>query len=234
MYKVYCDFDSTITVNDVWHSLFTKYGEPSAFTVWEEFNLGTKTAAECIEAACRTVRAANAEEVLKDTEAEPLRPGFVQFEKFCREKRIDLTVVSDGFSGYVRPILAKHKLDLDYYTNDVELTPEGSLSVGFPHARESCRMCGCCTCGVLLSTSADNDTVVFVGDGYSDVCPVRMADVVFARGSLLAFCSENGIPHHPFEDFATVQEILAKYIVERPKYKRDQAMKRRKELYMLE
>jgi 2-hydroxy-3-keto-5-methylthiopentenyl-1-phosphate phosphatase len=106
--------------------------------------------------------------------------------------------------------------------------------VEFPHQRESCSHCACCKCAQLLTSSADEDTLVYVGDGYSDVCPVRMADVVFARDHLLTFCSTNGIPHHPFHDFTEVQAILANYLKDRPKYRRQQAALRKKELLMLE
>ncbi|MEI8135056.1 MAG: 2-hydroxy-3-keto-5-methylthiopentenyl-1-phosphate phosphatase, partial [bacterium] len=91
-----------------------------------------------------------------------------------------------------------------------------------------------CKCGTILTTSADEDTVVYIGDGYSDHCPVEIADVVFARSMLSKFCSKNGIPYHSFEDFFQVKEILEKVMVERPKYKRLEASKKRMEMYKTE
>jgi 2-hydroxy-3-keto-5-methylthiopentenyl-1-phosphate phosphatase len=38
MYKVYCDFDATVTVNDVWDVLFKRFGTPEANAIWQKFN----------------------------------------------------------------------------------------------------------------------------------------------------------------------------------------------------
>jgi len=234
MYKIFVDFDATVTVNDIWHRLFSRFGKPQAFEIWKEFGRGKMTAAECIRVACSTVEGADPEEALAMFEQEPLREGFPEFVQFCKENNLDLRIVSDGFSGYIRPMLEHNNLDVPYYANDIELTQEGVLSIDFRYGRESCRHCASCKCAHIMSASADEDTVVYIGDGYSDVCPVQMTDVVFARDTLLTFCSKNGIPHHPFEDFHTVQHILKNYLKDRPKYKREQARRRRNDLYMIE
>lgn len=235
MYKVYCDFDATVVTSDVWHELFHRFGRPEAFTIWREFNAGNMRAAECIEFACRTVQNADRPSVLELFRKQPLREGFPQFAQFCQTNRLELRIVSDGFSGYIRPILELHGLDhIPYWTNDVELSDAGTLDVSFRHQREGCRHCGACKCALLLTTSADDDTIVYIGDGYSDVCPVQMADVVFARDKLLVYCNEHSIPHHPFQDFHEVQHILANYLAERPKYARRHARHRRKELIAIE
>jgi 2-hydroxy-3-keto-5-methylthiopentenyl-1-phosphate phosphatase len=234
MYKVYCDFDATVTENDVWNVLFTQFGQPSAFTIWEEFNQGRLTAADCIRFACNTVHGADPKIAESLFRSQALRSGFTDFHKFCVDNKIELHIVSDGFSAYIRPILEENNLDIPFHANNIEVTSHGTLSVDFQNARESCEACGSCKCAKLLETSSDDDTIVYVGDGYSDVCPVKMADVVFARDTLLRFCSKNGIPHHPFADFFEVRDILSNYLMDRPKYKREQARRQRKALYMLE
>ena len=235
MYKIYCDFDSTITVHDFWHKLFARFGKPAAFEAWQEFDAGIQTAAECIRTACETVENVDREEMIEFFLSEPLREGFLEFASFCKERELPLHVVSDGFSLYIRPVLEKHRLSyLPVWTNDIELTESGSLQVDFRHQREGCRRCGACKCALLLTSSSDEDTIVYVGDGYSDWCPVRMADVVFARDTLLKQCSEQGIPYHPFNDFHEVQAILKNYLRDRPKYRREQAHRRRNELIMME
>ena len=39
------------------------------------------------------------------------------------------------------------------------------------------------------------------GDGLSDLCMARRADVVFARGGLARLCAAEGIAYHPLDDF---------------------------------
>lgn len=234
MYKVYCDFDATVTVNDVWDSLFQKFGKPEATTIWQKFNTGEMTAAECIRFACSTVSNADQSEVIQLFQSQELRPGFVEFYSYCRANDIDLTIVSDGFTAYIRPILTQHCIDVPYYCNDVEVTDSGTLSVEFRHGRESCRRCGACKCGAIVTTSSDTDTIVYIGDGYSDHCPVELSDIVFARDMLKSFCYKRSIPHHDFEDFFFIQERLQKYILEQPKYKRNAADKHRQKLFITE
>jgi len=221
-------------MNDIWDTLFKNFGDPMAFKVWEKFNTGEYTAAQCITEACTTVKNADPEAMKALFIQEPLRPGFIEFTEFCRSNQIPLTIVSDGFSNYIRQIFEHHGINIPFYTNTVELTEDGSFLVEFPHARESCRFCGACKCGTILTTSADEDTVVYIGDGYSDHCPVEISDVVFARSMLSHFCEKNGIPYHPFDDFFQIQEILRKYLLERPKYKRLEGSKKRKDLYKIE
>jgi 2-hydroxy-3-keto-5-methylthiopentenyl-1-phosphate phosphatase len=234
VYKIFCDFDATVTQNDVWHVLFTKYGKPLAFDIWKEFGRGHKTAAECIRIACSTVEGVDPADALAMFQAEPLRAGFVEFAKFCEEKQLDLRIVSDGFNGYIRPILEQNNLSIPYYANDIEVADDGTLTVNFQHSRESCRHCGSCKCAHLLAHAADEDTIVYIGDGYSDMCPVQMSDIVFARDQLLKHCEAMSIQHHPFHDFYEVQAMLDKYHKTRPKYQRTMAQRRRKELVTIE
>ena len=234
MYKVYCDFDATVTENDIWDVLFRHFGKPEAFTVWQRFNTGEFSAAECIRFACSTVENADPEIALALFESQPLRSGFLEFVSFCKDNNIDLRIVSDGFSMYIRPILAKYGLHIPYHANDVEIEADGRLSANFRNARESCRKCGACKCAAITESSSDDDTIVYVGDGYSDVCPVEIADVVFARDMLSRHCDKHSIAHHQFEDFFQIQERMQSYIKERPKYKKDRALKARKNLYTIE
>lgn len=234
MYHIYCDFDATVTIDDIWDLLFKQFGDPQAFLVWKKFNTGEYTASQCITEACATVTGANKEAMLELFHSQQLRPGFKEFTGFCAESGIKLTIVSDGFSLYIRPILEKHGIDIPFHANTIELTSAGNLRVEFENARESCRKCGACKCAAIMSSSADEDTIVYIGDGYSDVCPIEISDIVFARDMLRKFCSEKGIPYHPFEDFYTIKEILQKHLVERPKYKRKEALKNRNKLYILE
>ncbi len=234
MYKVYCDFDATVTNNDLWHLLFTKYGKPEAFTIWKEFGRGKMTASECIAFACSTVSRIDRAEAEALFTQETIRPGFKEFTEFLSEKGIELSIVSDGFSCYIRPILEANDLLVPYHANDIEITDEGELSIDFKNGRESCRACAACKCGHIISTSGDDDTIVYVGDGYSDVCPIEISDIVFARDTLLRTCGEKGIPHHPFNDFFQVREILKNYLKDRPKYKREQARRARKQLVINE
>jgi len=45
---------------------------------------------------------------------------------------------------------------------------------------------------------------VFIGDGLSDRCGARAADVVYAKGDLTAWCARAGIAALPYATFADI------------------------------
>src|SRR5665213_652609 len=230
MYKIYSDFDETITTRDVGSQILAQFGTPIAFEVWKDFDAGGKNAAECLQIACESVRGMRSEDVMEIAIGQKLRSGFKEFAEYCKSKEIPLHIDSDGFSCYIREILERNSLShLPIWANTIEVADDGTLLHDFTHQREGCDRCASCKCALLLATSDDSDTIVYIGDGYSDWCPAQMADVVFATRDLKRQCGELGIPHHPFEDFHEVQAILSNYLKERPKYRREQAHCRRKE-----
>ncbi len=235
MYRIYCDFDETVTTRDVGSQILARFGTPVAFDIWKDFDAGIRTPAECLRIACETARDITDIGIEAIIEAQVLRSGFVEFVSFCRERSIPLTIVSDGFSIYIRQILARVGLGyIPIWTNTIERNDLGTLDVTFEHEREGCKHCASCKCAGMITTSEESDTIVYLGDGYSDWCPSSLADVVFATRDLKRQCGELGIPHHPFNDFFEVRAILENYLQERPKYRREQAHRRRKELITIE
>jgi 2-hydroxy-3-keto-5-methylthiopentenyl-1-phosphate phosphatase len=50
--------------------------------------------------------------------------------------------------------------------------------------------------------------VALVGNGASDLCAARVADLVLARDTLAALCRAEGIPHVAWRDLAEVRAAL--------------------------
>ena len=127
----------------------------------------------------------------------------VMGDALASEHRV--TVVSDGFGFYVRPVCAP--LGLDVLTNDVDFTT-GDLR--FPHED---RCCPCASCGVckqapIKDAKYEGFTTALVGDGISDRKAAALADVVFAKGPLARWCRLAGVPVVEFDTLADVREAL--------------------------
>jgi 2-hydroxy-3-keto-5-methylthiopentenyl-1-phosphate phosphatase len=84
----------------------------------------------------------------------------------------------------------------------------------------------------MLAQSADEDIVVYVGDGFSDRCPVNYADIVFAKRHLIKHCQQQNITYHEFQNFGDVQKKLEEVLQrKRIRHRREAAMARR-DVYM--
>jgi 2-hydroxy-3-keto-5-methylthiopentenyl-1-phosphate phosphatase len=202
--SVFVDFDGTISTVDVGRHLLERFASPA----WREpagrYTAGEIGSRECLvdqwdllvpdEAALR----AAAREV-------PLDPGFEPLVTSLLAAGAELTVVSDGFGFYVEEACAP--LGVSVLTNRVGFDP---ARLEFPHED---RGCPCSTCGVCKQAPIKDArhrgrATVLVGDGVSDRKAALLADVVFAKAELAAWCREAGVAFSPFETLAEVHEVL--------------------------
>lgn len=216
MVNIFIDFDGTITRGDVGDALFERFGGMESVRAVETYRGGDLSAVECFMAecgACGQVPEDALTSFLSEQEIEPDFPGFVAY---CREREFRVTVLSDGMDYYIRAILDKHGLgDLPFFSNSLSLERNGrdgtvSLRPAFPWRDEVCDRCACCKRNHMLNLSADDDAIVYIGEGYSDRCPARFADLVFAKDDLLRFCEINSIPFYPYASFSDIRARLEK------------------------
>lgn len=218
MINVFIDFDGTITRGDVGDALFERFGGEDSVRAVDAYRRGELGAAECFIAecsACGEVSRAGLEQFLREQEIDPTFPEFIAF---CRERDLRVTVLSDGMDAYIAPILERHGLgDLDLFSNVMRLEPAPDAGrvrfvPEFPWRDEVCDRCACCKRNHMLTLTSDDDPIVYIGEGYSDRCPVQYADVVFAKDELLRHCEMNSISFYPYGSFGDVRERLEKIL----------------------
>ena len=88
---------------------------------WEEIDrsysageVGSRAAYRRIAPLFRANRSQVLDFVLR---RERLDPFFPEFLSFCRGRKIDLKIVSDGLDVYIEAILRKYGLDVEFYSN---------------------------------------------------------------------------------------------------------------------
>lgn len=235
MVRVYCDFDGTIAVQDVGSRMFRTYGGTEAEETVREYLAGTINARECFVRECQAVPHLTKEEFVAFVDQFELDPGFPGFVDFCEAQHIPVTVVSDGFDLYVRRLLEANGFGrLMTFANHVEfLESEGRTRMvpSFPFRDAECDQCANCKRNHLLALSADDDVIVYIGDGFSDRCPVRYADVVFAKRGLKAYCQEQNITFHAYETFDDVRRRMATLLDEKKIKARREALMARRDVY---
>ena len=214
---VVSDFDGTITQLDVTDQILTQLAHPSWREVETEWARGTIGSRECLERQIALVDA-SAKELDAVVDTIELDPHFAAFCRFMRRKHVPLYIASDGFDYVVHRVLKRAGL-ARLFRNTMyasALRVEGRrLLPSFPQA--PCEH-GCATCkaALLRRLGRDRQPVIFIGDGLSDRFAVEVADVVFAKRQLLAYCRERGIVCHAFETFKDVQTRLEKLLAPAP------------------
>jgi len=200
---VQCDFDGTITQEDVsfllldtfangdWRQLLTEYREGKISV--DHFNM---KAFAMVKADRQTLLEFMRGKV-------KIRAGFHELLACCQRKGFHFVIVSNGLDFYIETILA------DIGINNIEafaaqtrfgakgievqyVGPEGSqLQDGFKEA-------------YIRLFLKRGYRVVYVGNGDSDIPSARLAHWIFATGELLTYCKETNLNCTPFVDLNDV------------------------------
>jgi 2-hydroxy-3-keto-5-methylthiopentenyl-1-phosphate phosphatase len=206
---VICDFDGTVSRTDVGNGLFNRFtgrGWQAIDDAYCSGEIGSREAYTRVAAILEGDRDRMLAFVLREAE---LDRHFPAFRQFCREKALDLIIVSDGLDFYIDAVLQRHNLgDIPVHANRTVFRAGQPPAIEFPWASEDCGRCGTCKRGILRSRRDCYDRIVYVGNGHSDVCPSAEADLVFAKGVLLQTCEERRRSCVPFENFSEVIEFL--------------------------
>jgi len=207
---VVCDFDGTVCSVDMCNEILERFAGD-----WEAIDrsyasgeFGSREAYRRIAPLIAASRSQMLDFVLSE---ERLDPSFPEFVRFCGERGIGLKIVSDGLDFYIETLLRKHGLACEYYSNRAVFRRDGGIDVEFPEMNEACGRCGTCKRSLLDRFRADYDRILYVGDGYSDLCPARKADLVFAKGILwtrLAPKKQQGL--RKYRTFRDVRDFLSK------------------------
>jgi 2-hydroxy-3-keto-5-methylthiopentenyl-1-phosphate phosphatase len=228
MIRVFCDFDGTVCLQDVGEQFFRKFSGEKAEASVRHFLSGEITMQMWLTELCEAIPSMKHDEFLKYVDQFSVDPHFIGFFSFCKERDIPLTVLSDGLDVYVERVLSNAGLtQIPFFSNHAEFVGE-RLKVSFPYTDAECNLCGNCKRNHMLNTSADEDVIVYIGDGYSDRCPVRYADFVFAKRQLIKYCQQQNITFFEFNHFGEVQMKLEEILQrKRIRHRQEAAMARR-------
>lgn len=203
------DFDGTLATEDTVDTLLEHYAPPR----WEELEAdwleGRISALECMREQIALVRADRIT-LGRFFQRIQLDSHFLDFWQHIR-KFATAAVVSDGLDYAIQAALKGASLgDLPVFANQLNFVSPDRLELTFPHRQADCRGGnGVCKCAIAKQLAkCHGGPVVLVGDGKSDTCLAGVADVVFAKSSLLRHCAKQGIPYIEFENFSDVLNVV--------------------------
>lgn len=232
--RIFCDFDGTISTKDIGYDLFDRYGEQ---VPWHnDLVEGRINIRDYWRGVAGTLHTPLTNDLLDPYLLSiPLDPGIRDLLLLVRREGIPFTVLSDGMSIYIDRYLELHGVDiadLPIVCNRARLANDGTLEVEFPHAADGCD-CPSAVCkrNILLTSSGPDDRIIYIGDGLSDFCPAECADIIFAKGTLAAYCNKNGLPHHSWKRLHEVHRELEKLLAKPRLRPRHQAVLARKRVW---
>ena len=207
---VFFDFDNTVTVFDVLDDILELFSVNQDWVRLENaWRAGRIGSLECLKGQLRSVRATE-EALATYLSTVPIDPHFKRLVALFKEHGVEPVIVSDGFSFFIQEILKHHKITgLTVYSNAIRFAG-GRLVPSFPFAN-GCPQCAHCKKQHLLNGHVGGRTIIYIGDGRSDICPARHADLVFAKGSLLDYCRQSEIPCVAFTDLGDVYRYLKRH-----------------------
>jgi HAD superfamily phosphoserine phosphatase-like hydrolase len=215
--KIFCDFDGTITKNDVWVSALGKFiKDKNQFQiVCDEFINNRITARECIKRELELVEDFNFELFDSYLATEELDEYFKEFLAYCENNGYEIVLLSEGLDYYIDYILNREKIELKYFSNRLITRNENEkikISCEFPYSDEVCAYCGMSKRNIIVNNTNDydNEISVFIGDGVSDFCGSNYADIVFAKKRLASYCWKNNITYYEYKNFKDIINKLQK------------------------
>lgn len=222
--KVFMDFDGTVTVRDVGNDVFGRFSGGRNQEAIDRYHDERLSAHDLFQIEAALAGAVSHDELNALIDAEVIDDGFVRFIAFCRTRDLDPCILSDGLDYYVDRILLRSGAgEVPRFANHLRLigavpasdasqAGDGAgrvtLALEFPAGNADCDRCACCKRNIMLGRAGEEDVIVYVGEGYSDRCPARYADLVFAKKSLQTYCQNENISYLPYTTFDDVRTQL--------------------------
>ena len=212
---VFFDFDNTITPYDILDDMLSRFSKDRRWLAlekkWKRGEIGSR---ECLDGQIKGLktRKNGLDEYLAGIR---LDPYFKKIIRLLHSHRIKTVVLSDNFDYIIDFIVRNNAIGkLKVYSNKLRLVKDRLLP-DFPYQDKKCHTCAHCKAKNLLA-NVDKDSIIFyVGDGHSDICPAKYADIVFAKEDLLEHFKDNGLFYLPYKSLKDVYMYFKRRIYER-------------------
>ena len=214
------DYDGTMTTHECNEIALQRFVGDAWQPLEVEAKADRMSHAECFDRQVQMVPRRGAQFVGALVDAAEPMPGLAEFFAELARRAGRAAVVSAGIRDAIEAFWAREALPpIEIFAS--ELIGEGPdagppYHLEFSPALGDCPRCGpkSCKAAILRALRRPGDVVLVFGDGASDLCPAREADLTFARGHLAERCAAEGLEWRPLTDFtrvwADVDEWLAR------------------------
>jgi 2,3-diketo-5-methylthio-1-phosphopentane phosphatase len=202
------DFDGTASRRDVGGALIEHFACDESWKVidddYENGRVGSRAAYRILERLLEGTKEEWTRFALASTTLDPGLPALIGL---ARSRGWELEILSDGLDFYIRALLGREDFAVPIRAN-LASVEEGRTRIHTPHMNPLCGRCGTCKAERVDQLAGEGYRVVYVGDGYSDLCAGPKAHLLFAKGVLAEHCRARGFPFRPFRTLGDVARAL--------------------------
>jgi len=200
---VQCDFDGTITEEDISFLLLDAFAQGDWRRLLQEYKEHKISVGHFNTKAFAMVKAGK-QTLLEAIKGKvKVRAGLQELIAYCAERNFRLVIVSNGLDFYIKTILEDIGLEnLEVYAAQTQFCLEG-LEVKYV-GPDGKKLDDGLKEAYIKSFLEQGYRVIYIGNGDSDIFPAEYAHQIFARGELLAYCKENNLRCKPFGNLTDV------------------------------
>ncbi|NMM62386.1 MtnX-like HAD-IB family phosphatase [Clostridium sp. P21] len=200
------DFDGTITVQDVGFSIIKELaneGWKEVGDLWVDKKIGTE---KCGKMQWDLIK--YDDNYIKDfVKKFDINKGFIEFIEEMKKNSYEMVIASDGYDVYISEILKRYGLEnLKVICNSAKYNEGWKLS--FLNSSKECAFCGNCKRDIVDDFKSKGYKVYYIGDGHSDICASKNADVIFAKSFLKEYCEKEKISYYNFNNFFDIMKYI--------------------------
>jgi len=206
----FLDYDGTLTTHECNEIVLQRFVGDAWRPLEAEAFADRMGHAEVFDRQIGLIRAPRAELLgALVAEAEPER-GLPAFLAELEARGGRSVIVSAGLREAIEAVWSRGKLPpVELHASElVGGGPQGGppYRLAFSDVLGDCPRCGpkACKGAALRALRRPGELVIAFGDGASDLCPAREADLTFARAHLAERCAAEGLEWRPLHDFTTV------------------------------
>jgi len=184
---LFFDFDNTLTTGDILDQVIEEFSPNELWHDWENsWEDGHLPARDCLRLQIENLRVTR-EELFRFLSQVRVDPVFAAIVDWAKARQVDVNIVSDSFLPLIHHILLNNGIDVvPVFANDLGFSGD-RLIPAFPFYDPACARSANAKARHLAPYRGH--TIIFAGDGHSDLDAALAADVVFAKNKRIHACA---------------------------------------------
>ncbi|HOR44687.1 MAG TPA: MtnX-like HAD-IB family phosphatase [Spirochaetota bacterium] len=180
--QIWIDFDGTISQKDVLDELIFRFSVDDSWKQlekdWRENKIGSR---KCLEGEFDLLRV-SVDEINEVLDSIKIDKGLFEILELASEHSVPITILSDGVDIFIKRILSANGITNLNIKSNSAILENNRVQLVCPNSNPMCDAGSAhCKCSSMEKLGDSRKKNIYIGDGRSDLCPSRKADVVFAK-----------------------------------------------------